>query len=37
VAITAASNDDVYELVVRVAGGTWSVDEIAAALQRLVQ
>jgi death-on-curing protein len=37
VAMTAASNDDVYELVVRVAGGTLSVDEIAAALQRLVQ
>jgi death-on-curing protein len=36
VEITAASNDDIYELVIDVAADHHSVDEIAAALQSLI-
>lgn len=35
--ITKAPNDEVYELVINVAGGWQSVDEIAAGLRRLPQ
>ncbi len=36
VTVAAASNDDVYELVIGVAGGRQGVDEIAALLQKVV-
>ncbi|HEX6595730.1 MAG TPA: type II toxin-antitoxin system death-on-curing family toxin [Acidimicrobiales bacterium] len=36
VAVTGTSNDDVYELVLGVAAGHQSVDELAALLQRMV-
>ena len=37
VAVAGASNDDVYELVVGVAAGHHSVEEIAALLQEVVR
>jgi death-on-curing protein len=36
VAVATASNDDVYESVVGVAGGNQSVDQIAARLRKIV-
>jgi len=33
--VRAAANDDVYELVMAVAAGALSVDDIATALQRM--
>jgi death-on-curing protein len=36
VAISKATNDDVYELVLEVAAGERRVDEIAAGLRRLI-
>ena len=37
VAVAGASNDDVYELVVGVAAGHHSVEEVAALLQEVVR
>jgi len=34
--VTAAANDDVYELVIAVAAGGHSVDDIAQKLRRVV-
>jgi death on curing protein len=34
--VTAATNDDVYDLVLRVASGKQQVDEIASALRTIV-